>query len=47
MSSSPGLGAFNKDKVASKFGIQLKTKENCKQPSPTIEKRRTPTPTPT
>jgi len=27
MSVTPGLGAFNKDKVANKFGIQLKTKD--------------------
>lgn len=28
MSVTPGLGAFNKDKVANKFGIQLKNKDN-------------------
>jgi hypothetical protein len=28
MSVTPGLGAFNKDKVANKFGIQLKGKTN-------------------
>ena len=27
MSVKPGLGAFNKDKVANKFGIQLKAKD--------------------
>ncbi|CAF1602012.1 unnamed protein product [Rotaria magnacalcarata] len=33
MSVTPGLGAFNKDKVANKFGIQLKAKEVLQQPS--------------
>ena len=42
MSVTPGLGAFNKDKVANKFGIQLKkkeTNENCVQSplSPSME----------
>lgn len=32
MSVTPGLGAFNKDKVANKFGIQLKAKDT-KKPS--------------
>ncbi|CAF0872645.1 unnamed protein product [Rotaria sp. Silwood1] len=31
MSVTPGLGAFNKDKVANKFGIQLKAKDTKKQ----------------
>ncbi|CAF1013803.1 unnamed protein product [Rotaria magnacalcarata] len=31
MSVTPGLGAFNKDKVANKFGIQLKNKDSNKQ----------------
>jgi myosin-light-chain kinase len=31
MSVTPGLGSFNKDKVANKFGIQLKNKETTKQ----------------
>jgi hypothetical protein len=31
MSGTPGLGAFNKDKVANKFGIQLKPKDANKQ----------------
>jgi len=31
MSVTPGLGAFNKDKVANKFGIQLKNKDTNKQ----------------
>lgn len=43
MNVTSGLGSFNKDKVANKFGIQLKTKETAKQISsslsPTIEKR--------
>lgn len=30
MSVTPGLGAFNKDKVANKFGIQLKNKDSNK-----------------
>ncbi|CAF3524904.1 unnamed protein product [Rotaria socialis] len=33
MSVTPGLGVFNKDKVANKFGIQLKAKEVLQQPS--------------
>ena len=42
MSVTPGLGAFNKDKVANKFGIQLKkkeTNEKCAQSplSPSME----------
>jgi hypothetical protein len=31
MSVTPGLGSFNKDKVANKFGIQLKKKDTNKQ----------------
>lgn len=33
MSVTPGLGAFNKDKVASKFGIQLKPKDATSRPA--------------
>ncbi|CAF0833399.1 unnamed protein product [Adineta ricciae] len=35
MSTTPGLGAFNRDKVANKFGIQLKPKDapSTKRPS--------------
>jgi len=37
MSGTPGLGAFNKDKVANKFGIQLKPKDASQRSStPTI-----------
>ncbi|CAF1448428.1 unnamed protein product [Adineta ricciae] len=31
MNVTPGLGSFNKDKVANKFGIQLKGKDGSKQ----------------
>lgn len=45
MSLSPGLGAFNKDKVANKFGIQLKGKD---APSRTTTEKKPTTPeTPT
>jgi hypothetical protein len=33
MSTTPGLGAFNKDKVANKFGIQLKPKDTAQRSS--------------
>ena len=42
MSLTPGLGAFNKDKVANKFGIQLKGKDRS-----TTEKKPTTPETPT
>jgi len=39
MSVTPGLGAFNKDKVANRFGIQLKNKDTNKQSQqPSTEK---------
>jgi hypothetical protein len=45
MSGTPNLGAFNKDKVANKFGIQLKTKDSLTQIqrplTPTTEKKST------
>lgn len=48
MSVTPGLGSFNKDKVANKFGIQLKTKDGSKQaarpanePPATVSKNKT------
>jgi len=36
MSVTPGLGAFNKDKVANKFGIQLKPKDAPQRSSTTV-----------
>jgi len=43
MSVASGLGAFNKDKVANKFGIQLRTKDSSSSSSrpstPLIEKK--------
>jgi hypothetical protein len=41
MSGTPGLGAFNKDKVANKFGIQLKPKDASQRSS--TDKKSTPT----
>jgi len=41
MSGTPGLGAFNKDKVANKFGIQLKPKDASQRSS--TDKKPTPT----
>jgi len=43
MSGTPGLGAFNKDKVANKFGIQLKPKDASQRSS--TEKKSTTTTT--
>lgn len=43
MSVTPGLGAFNKDKVANKFGIQLKPKDATQRSS--TEKKSTTTTT--
>ncbi|CAF1025030.1 unnamed protein product [Adineta steineri] len=36
MSGTPSLGAFNKDKVANKFGIQLKPKDAPRRPSTSL-----------
>jgi hypothetical protein len=36
MSDTPNLSAFNKDKVANKFGIQLKNKDKNKQSQQTL-----------
>jgi len=36
MNTTPGLGSFNKDKVANKFGIQLKPKDTNKQSQPPL-----------
>ena len=42
MSTASNLGAFNKDKVANKFGIQLKRRNTTQEPtSPLIERKTT------
>ena len=46
MSVASGLGAFNKDKVANKFGIQLRAKESSRPSTPSTAKKLSPfTPT--
>ena len=42
MSVASGLGAFNKDKVANKFGIQLRAKESSRPSTPASEKKLSP-----
>ena len=43
MSVTPGLGSFNKDKVANKFGIELKNNSPSDPPdSPSTPERGTP-----